>query len=237
MTKPSKDEVLRNPVSGKTKGTPFSSATPSGVVSEKDSPKAKGSKSPFAEADLQKETNEGAEALEAEIIEEPSGLSAEEETALRAEVEELKDKNIRLHAEWDTYRRRTTEQRKEECTLAAAKVVTDLLPLVDDFERSIEYAEKNGEGNLLEGVKAICAKLMCVLEKEGVSVIDPAGEAFDAMEAQAVGMVENADMPDETVAEVFQKGYRMGKKVLRPAMVTVATGGSKRVVSQDSEEE
>ena len=67
-----------------------------------------------------------------------------------------------------------------------------------------------------------------MLAKEGVEVINPKGEAFDALEAQAVAMVDDPSVPDETVAEVYQKGYRMGNKVIRSAMVTVTQGGPKR---------
>lgn len=144
------------------------------------------------------------------------------------EVAEWQDKYMRLHAEWDTYRRRMNEQRDEERKRATEGLVCDLLPVLDDFERSIEYALKNGEGDLLVGVQKVHTKLVDVLIKGGVEVIDPAGEAFDALEAQAVATVERSDVFDETVQDVYQKGYRMGKKVLRPAMVTVTSGGPKR---------
>ena len=144
------------------------------------------------------------------------------------EVAEWKDKYMRLHAEWDTYRRRTKEQQEVQKALAAEKLVTSLLPILDDLERSIDYAKSNGETGLLSGVEAVLAKFIDTLQKDGVDVIDPAGDAFDALEAQAVGTVDDASQPDETVAEVYQKGYKMGTKVLRPAMVTVTTGGPKR---------
>ena len=104
----------------------------------------------------------------------------------------------------------------------------DVLPVLDDFERAIAHAESNGETGLLDGVKAISTKLGEVLAKHGLEAIDPAGEAFNALEHQAVATVDDTSVPDETVAQVFQKGYRLGKKVLRPAMVTLATGGPKR---------
>ena len=75
-----------------------------------------------------------------------------------------------------------------------------------------------------------------VLKKDGVEVIDPAGEAFDALEAQAVATVDDASVPDETVSEVYQRGYKMGTKVLRPAMVTVTSGGPKREKPQEDAE-
>jgi len=147
---------------------------------------------------------------------------------VKAEAEEWQGKFMRLHAEWDTYRRRTEEQRAEERVRAGENLVSSLLPVLDDFERSIGYAETNGEAGLLEGVKQVHAKLIDVLVKGGVQVIDPAGEAFDALEHQAVAKVDRTDVPDETVEQVYQKGYKMGKKVIRPAMVTVTSGGPKR---------
>ena len=154
------------------------------------------------------------------------------EAAAAAEVAEWKDKYMRLHAEWDTYRRRTKEQREEEKARAAEKLVVSLLPVLDDLERTIDYAENNSGADaangLLDGVKAVLSKFVDTLQKDGVEVLDPAGEAFDALEAQAVGTVDDPSQPDETVNEVYQKGYRMGAKVLRPAMVTVTTGGPKR---------
>lgn len=176
------------------------------------------------------------EVIEAEVIED-AGPSADEQVAqAKAEAQDWQDKYLRLHAEWDTYRRRTTEQREVEKARATEKLVTSLLPVIDDFERTIDYATKNGEGGLFDGVKAVHAKLVDVLKKDGVEVIDPAGEAFDALEAQAVATVDDASVPDETVSEVYQRGYKMGTKVLRPAMVTVTSGGPKREKPQEDAE-
>ncbi|MEG0217225.1 MAG: nucleotide exchange factor GrpE [Raoultibacter sp.] len=223
MTKPRKDEVLETPEAGvgQVSGGAKNAAGASG--------------------------NKAAQSVEAEVIDaqavaaqdeeeaaEKSTLSPEDAlTLIRAEVEAWKDKHLRLQAEWDTYRRRTNEQRTQEKARAAEKLVESLIPVIDDFERTIDYAQKNGEIGLLEGIEAVHTKFVGVLDKDGVSVIDPQGEAFDALEAQAVGTVEDAETPDETVAEVYQKGYRMGNKVLRPAMVTVTTGGPKREAPQD----
>ena len=75
---------------------------------------------------------------------------------------------------------------------------------------------------------AVRAKMLDILGHENVEMIDPAGEPFDPLAHQAVGRVENADAYEDTVADVYQKGYRMGGKVIRPAMVTVTFGGGKR---------
>ena len=153
----------------------------------------------------------------------------------KAEAAEWQDRFMRLHAEWDTYRRRTNEQREEERKRANEKLVGNLLPVLDDFERSIEYAVKNGEGDLLDGVQKVHTKLVDVLVKAGVEVIDPAGQPFDALEAQAVAKVDTTQVPDETVQDVYQKGYKMGKKVIRPAMVTVTSGGPKREKKEEAD--
>lgn len=149
-------------------------------------------------------------------------------TDAQKEAAEWKDKYVRLHAEWDTYRRRQKEQAAAQKALAAEKLVSSLIPVIDDMERSIDYAQKNGEAGLLGGVEAVLAKFVDTLKKDGVEVIDPAGEPFEALEAQAVGTVDDPSVPEETVADVYQKGYKIGTKVLRPAMVTVTTGGPKR---------
>ena len=171
------------------------------------------------------------------VVEEAAAAATGELEKLRKEASDWQDRYLRLHAEWDTYRRRTTEQRAEEKARAAEKLVESMLPVLDDFERSIAYATENGEAGLLEGVKAVQAKLMDVLVKGGVKVIDPAGEAFDALEAQAVGTMPDEEAFDETVHDVYQKGYKMGKKVIRPAMVTITTGGPKRPKPEESGDE
>lgn len=156
--------------------------------------------------------------------------------AAKKEAAAWQDKYLRLHAEWDTYRRRMNEQREEEKARAAEKLVEGLIPVIDDFERSIDYAEKNGEQGLLGGVQAVHTKMLEALTKHGVEMIDPKGEAFNALEALAVATVDDPSVPDETVAEVYQKGYRMGNKVIRSAMVTVTVGGPKREVEESEED-
>ena len=195
---------------------------------------------------------EGAEGISEVASDDAAGASAEDDLVAEAEAiveeasaadqladaqkqaQEWQDRYLRLHAEWDTYRRRTSEQRAEEKERATEKLVEALIPVLDDFDRTVAYADENGEEGLLDGVKAVQTKLLDALVKSGMTVIDPAGEAYDALEAQAVATVPDEEAYDETVHDVYQKGYRMGKKVLRPAMVTVTTGGPKRP-SEDSE--
>lgn len=179
------------------------------------------------------------EPAEAEAAPEADAAAKLQEELAKAQAgaKEWQDKFMRLHAEWDTYRRRTAEQREAEKARASEKLVTGLLPVIDDFERTIKYATDNGETGLLDGVRAVHTKLVDVLVKDGVEVVDPAGEAFDALQHQAVATVPDDEAFDETVHEVYQKGYKLGEKVLRPAMVTVTTGGPKRPKEEAPEEE
>ena len=179
------------------------------------------------------------EAIGAEADEAVAGVADESEELAKAkqEVADWQNKYLRLHAEWDTYRRRTNEQREVEKARANEKLVESLLPVLDDFERTIDYAQQNGTDNLLGGVEAVYAKLVNTLQTDGVEVIDPAGEPFDALQHQAVATVQDAEAYDEAVAAVYQKGYKMGGKVIRPAMVTVTTGGPKRPAEETADNE
>lgn len=230
MSEPSKPTPERG-AQGAGKGIPIHDANDE-AQEAKPSDQAAGSEVEPSEAGTESAGDDAERIVaEAEAVLEPS--NDELVAQAQAEAKDWQDKYLRLHAEWDTYRRRTTEQREVEKARATEKLVTSLLPVIDDFERTIDYATKNGEGGLFDGVKAVHAKLVGVLEKDGVEVIDPAGAAFDALEAQAVATVDDASVPDETVAEVYQRGYKMGTKVLRPAMVTVTTGGPKREKAPD----
>ena len=161
--------------------------------------------------------------------------------AAKKEAADATERMLRLQADWENYRRRTATERIAEKERAAEGLVTNLLPVIDDIERAIEHAGATEDDaqlkQFVDGVSAVHAKMLGVLAKEGVEPIDPAGEAFDPLAHQAVGRVEDAEAFDETVAQVYQKGYRMGDKVIRTAMVTVTYGGPKRPAEQADDAE
>lgn len=181
------------------------------------------------------ESAEPSEDEQVDIAAEAEAVVAEASRLAKAEEEAaaMKDRYLRLQAEWDNYRKRTAEEAADMKVRAAEKLMEDVLPVLDDFERAIAHADQNGEEGLLDGVKAISTKLGQVFAKHGLEQIDPAGQAFNALEHQAVATVEDATVPDETVAQVYQKGYRLGVKVLRPAMVTISSGGPKREAEEE----
>lgn len=151
--------------------------------------------------------------------------------AAKQQAAEANDRFLRLQADWENYRRRTAQERLDERQRATEKLVVDLLPVIDDLERAIEHADNLTDPaakQFVEGVSAVCNKLVGVLNKEGVEVVNPVGEAFDPLSHQAVSQIEDTEAYDETVAQVYQKGYRMGGKDIRTAMVVVTHGGPKR---------
>ena len=188
-----------------------------------------------AEQEMAAEAEKEQEELQTQLA-----SAVEEAEAAKKEASEASDRLLRLQADWDNFRRRTAQERIAERERAAEKLVTNLLPVLDDMERASEHASQNAEGDekvtqFVEGVMAVHAKMLDILGKEGVEVIDPAGQPFDPLVHQAVGREENTEVYDETVAQVYQKGYRMGGKVIRSAMVTVTYGGPKRP-AEDAEE-
>ena len=176
--------------------------------------------------DAQEGVVEDAPEIEAEV-EEEAELSGDEKLA--KELADFKDKYIRLQAEWDNFRKRTNAERAQERSRATEHLVNNLLPVVDDIERAIEHGADSVDQGMLEGIKAIHSKFTDVLSRQGLETIAPAaGDPFDIDIHQAVARVDNAEAFDESIDQLYQKGYRMGDKLLRPAMVAVTTGGPKR---------
>lgn len=155
-------------------------------------------------------------------------VEAELEQA-RTEIDELRDRVLRTQAEFDNFRKRTTREREEERKRAAERVIGEMLPVIDNLERAIEHAKAGWDvAQLLQGIESISTQMLGVLGKEGAKVIDPTGQPFDPTQHQAMSQTENPDVPDGTVLEVYQKGYTLGGRVLRSAMVVVSTGGPAR---------
>ena len=166
--------------------------------------------------------------------------AVEAKEAAEGRARDAVDRMARLQADWETFRRRTAAERLAEPSRATEKLVTALLPVLDDMERAIDHARSQemdeAFSQFVDGVDAVHTKMLDVFSHEGVEPIDPKGEAFDPLEHQAVGRVEDAEQYDETVRDVYQKGYRMADRVLRSAMVTVTYGGAKRPAPEEKAE-
>ena len=155
----------------------------------------------------------------------PAPEASEELEALRAELKELQDRHLRLAADFDNFRRRSLRDREEAHHYGHQNLVKELLSSVDNLERAIDHARKGGDGStegLLEGVELVLRELHAVLSKHGVTPIEAHGQLFDPSLHEAMAQVPDASVPANTVVQVFQPGYQLRGRLLRPARVLVA---------------
>ncbi|MDY3790923.1 MAG: nucleotide exchange factor GrpE [Oscillospiraceae bacterium] len=146
-------------------------------------------------------------------------LAAEVES-LKKELADEKEKYLRLDAEYYNYRTRSLKEKQDAYDNALMKTVTEVLGVIDNFERAAS-AECSDE-QFKKGIDMIFKQYLTILEKLGVSEINAVGQPFDPNLHNAVSSCEDESLGENTVAAVLQKGYTLGKKVIRHAMVTVA---------------
>ncbi|MBR4622442.1 MAG: nucleotide exchange factor GrpE [Ruminococcus sp.] len=143
-----------------------------------------------------------------------------EEEKLRAQLDELNDKYLRLMAEYDNFRKRSARERLELSASVKGDTVADILPLIDNFERAL--GTETADTAYKSGVEMIFKQFTDMLTKLGVKAMELEGTEFDPNTAMAVSSVEDEELGENTVAQVLQKGYTLGDKVIRHAMVIVA---------------
>ena len=139
--------------------------------------------------------------------------------ALRAEIKEKDDKYLRMAAEYDNFRRRSREEKDGIYENALADTVSELLPMIDNLERASAFDD--GE-KVKEGLVMIAKATAEVFNKLGVEEFGKAGEAFDPNLHNAVLHIEDESFGEGEIVEVFQKGYKKGKHIIRFAMVKTA---------------
>jgi molecular chaperone GrpE len=150
--------------------------------------------------------------------------STDELEALRAEVAELKDQLLRKTADFENYRKRMLREKEELGTFANRELLTDIVPIIDDFERAIRSSEESQDFTAFHnGIVLIEKQFVSMLERKWRLVrFDSAGEEFDPQRHEAMMTEESAEVEQPTVTEDFQKGYLLDERVLRPAKVKVA---------------
>jgi len=142
---------------------------------------------------------------------------------LEQQVAEANDARLRALAEFQNYRRRTDEERESLKGFLLTGVMESLLPIVDNFGRAVESMNASSDiDKLRDGISGIHRQLATLLEKNGVEQIEAAGASFDPNLHNAVMRVEDSGAPADTVVEVLQPGYKIGGRVLRPALVKVS---------------
>ncbi len=159
----------------------------------------------------------------------PAEAGAEEDsaTALPPELDELKDRYLRLAADFENYKRRTLKERENLFNYGNEHLIKELLETVDNLERALAHPQGSEEGvdakTLLEGVELTHRSLMRALEKFGIQAVKADGERFDPQVHEAVRQVPTEEDPPGTVVAVYQKGYLLKDRLLRPALVGVSS--------------
>jgi molecular chaperone GrpE len=143
--------------------------------------------------------------------------------SLKEEKEHLQDQLLRKVAEFDNYKKRTEREFFERVQNANEKLITELLPVLDDMERAIGHAEKSDEVNsLLEGTGLIQKKMIDILKKQGLETLPATGEDFDPDKHDALMQVEKENVESGMIIEEHLKGYTLNGKVIRHSQVIVA---------------
>ncbi|MCC3380099.1 nucleotide exchange factor GrpE [Paenibacillus farraposensis] len=174
-------------------------------------------------------TEEAAETIQEqeEPVNETAAPEAQEEDTevakLRAEAEEHQQRLLRAQADFDNFRRRTLKEKEELAKYASMKLVTELVPVLDNFERALSTAQQGAESeSFAKGVEMIFRQFESVLQAEGVTAMNAVGQPFNPEFHQAIMQVESEEHEEGIVVEEVQKGYMLKDKVLRPAMVKVS---------------
>ncbi len=168
---------------------------------------------------VEDEELEAAEDEEAENECEADEADAADETAEK--LAQMQEQYVRLYAEFDNFRKRTAKEKLETYTDATAKCVEQLLPVLDNFERAIDAPCTDEQYK--SGMEMIFTQMKGMLEKLGLTEIEALGTEFDPNIHQAIKRSEaNEEFAENTVCEVFQKGYKLKDRLIRPAMVAVA---------------
>lgn len=184
------------------------------------------------ETAVNEENTEAAEKTEATEAREAEGTETEaekteeetlEEKLVKAEeqVKEAQDKWLRQLAEFENFRKRTNQEKQGMYNNGVRDTVEKFLPVIDNFERAVAATEDK-ESSTYKGIEMILKQMLEVMTALGVEEIPAEGEPFDPNVHSAVMHVEDESCDDNVVVEVFQKGYKHGDKIIRPAMVKVA---------------
>jgi molecular chaperone GrpE len=164
----------------------------------------------------------GAERGEDQTVDSAQAASEDEVTTLRRERDDVYDRLLRKTAEFDNYRKRVERDRREQMEWAAADLLSDILAVLDDFDRALKAEAPPEAEPYRTGVELIHRQLSEMVRKRGATPIEALGADFDPNLHQAVSYEETPGAREGEVVAEFAKGYKLGDRLLRPALVKVA---------------
>lgn len=160
--------------------------------------------------------------------------AADEKERLTAELQGIKDRYLRLYAEFENYKKRVNKDKEEIFKYGNESILYELLPVIDNLEMALKHATNSVSEGLVQGIEITLKELQRTLEKFGLSPIEANGKPFDPLVHHAMTQIERDDVDEKTVVEEFRKGYMFRDKVLRPSLVAVS---KKTVLSPEKAEE
>jgi len=175
---------------------------------------------------LDKDNVEEAEAVEAELQALEAGSSGSQVEELSKEIDSLKDRYLRLNADFDNFRKRSDREKASLASSVRGDVIEELLPMIDNFERARDAvkATTEGEQKIDASYQSIYRQFVDVLKKLGIVPVPGAGSAFDPAVHEAIMQEESTEYAEGIVVQEFRKGFKIGDSLLRPAMVKVSSG-------------
>jgi molecular chaperone GrpE len=193
------------------------------TMSAVDNPAQEPGDAAAADRDPGGELNIGVEVDTSEV---PGARIAQLEAAvakLEVEKKENFDKYLRAVADLENYRKRNKRDLDDARAEAKTKVLKEMLPVVDNLERAVEHAEKSQDpGAVVDGIRLVLRQFLTAFERVDVTPVDAANQPFDPNLHEAISQQETDEFPPGTVVTVLQRGYRLGDRLLRPALVVVA---------------
>lgn len=176
-----------------------------------------------AEAEAQEEVQQ--EAADAELDAEGAAEETEEQNAekLAGELADLNQRFLRVAADFENYKRRTAQEKDDLLKYSNAKLIGELLPVLDNFQLALKNSGNSPEvQNMVKGMEMIYRQMLQVLEQAGMSKIEAVGQPFDPKLHEAIMQVEDDSVPEDTVVEELRAGYMLKERVIRPSMVKVS---------------
>lgn len=162
--------------------------------------------------------------------------TAIKEKSLLEEIESLRDKYLRLYAEFENYKKRMAKDKEEFIRFANESLIYELLPSIDNLEIALKHSENEVSHGIKEGVEITLRELLRTLERFGLTPIEGIGKPFNPEFHEAMMQVERDDMEENMIAEELRKGYIYKDKVLRPSLVAVSKKPQRDIDTQKEEE-
>ena len=153
--------------------------------------------------------------------EQTEDAASKEEASEETKDDDKNDKYVRLMAEFQNYKKRVAKEKSDIREYATEKLITELLTVLDNFERALAANVENDPAGYAKGMELIFTQMKTELEKNGLAEVESEGQGFDPMKHNAVMTEENEELESGKVSKVLQKGYSLNDKVIRPAMVAV----------------